>query len=86
MLQKGMTRRDFVKVFGASAAALGLAGGLASCVRKEEVEVEKVLPVLKEIVDGRQPVIWLQASGCTGRCYYCWFAGGPDCVLSGYIY
>ncbi len=70
MAKYEMTRRDFMKVFGATAATVGLGGVLAACTKPTETEekerVEKVLPVLKEVVDGRQPVIWLQAAGCTG--------------------
>lgn len=67
MAQKEITRRDFMKVFGAGAAAVGLAGVLASCrVPPEGGTAEAVLPVLQEVASGRPSVIWLQGSGCTG--------------------
>jgi len=60
-----MTRREFLRIFGATAAGIGLAGGITSSVLAGE-KAEKVLPVLKKIAADRPPVVWFQAAGCTG--------------------
>jgi len=67
MTKDNMTRRDFIKTFGGVASVVGLGGGLVSWDGLMGVErTEKLLPILQEAADGRQPVIWLQAAGCTG--------------------
>ncbi|MBF0119489.1 MAG: hydrogenase small subunit [Desulfobacterales bacterium] len=65
-MNKEFNRRNFIKIFGASAVGIGLAGGLNSTGAAESLNVEKVLPVLEKIVEDRQPVIWFQGAGCTG--------------------
>ena len=71
MAPQEITRREFAKIFGATAAGVGLTAALAACgkpaeEKKTEEKVEKVLPVLEKVVATRQPVVWLQGSGCTG--------------------
>ena len=65
--KKGVTRKEFLKLFGGSVAGAVVAGGLmASPLMGEEKKVKKILPVLKEAAEDRQPVIWFQGAGCTG--------------------
>lgn len=65
MAKEDLTRRDFLKIFSATAAGIGLAGGITSGATGEENGV-KVLPVLEKIAADRPSVIWFQAAGCTG--------------------
>jgi hydrogenase small subunit len=65
MLEGVLTRREFIKIFGATAAGIGLAGVSVSGAMAAE-KVAKVLPVLEKIAADRPPVIWFQGAGCTG--------------------
>jgi hydrogenase small subunit len=65
MAKGEMTRRDFLRFFGTTALGISLGGGLAAETLALE-KVEKVLPVLKGLGDGRPSVIWFQGAGCTG--------------------
>lgn len=51
-----LTRREFVKLCGTSAAGLGLMSLLGP----------QITHALAKVADGRQPVLWIQGSSCTG--------------------
>jgi hydrogenase small subunit len=65
MDRKGLTRRDFLKLFGLTTAGIGFGDSLTSSALGQE-GVRKVLSVLEGIVADRPKVIWFQAAGCTG--------------------
>ncbi len=56
LTSKGIKRRDFLKLMGASVAALGLSGEVFGTKAAEAVENAAKKP----------PVIWLEAQDCTG--------------------
>jgi hydrogenase small subunit len=53
---KGVTRRQFLKYAGATAAMLGLSEAL----------VPELARALEDMVAGKPPVIWIQGQNCTG--------------------
>ena len=56
MATKGVTRRQFLKYAGATAAMLGLSEAL----------VPELARALEDMVAGKPPVIWIQGQNCTG--------------------
>ena len=56
MGSKGVTRRQFIKYAGATAALLGLSESL----------VPEIARALEEMTAGKPPVIWIQGQNCTG--------------------
>jgi hydrogenase small subunit len=54
--EKGVTRRQFIKYAGATAAMLGLSQAL----------VPEIARALEEMAAGKPPVIWIQGQNCTG--------------------
>ena len=53
---KGVTRRQFIKYAGATAALLGLSQSL----------VPEIARALEELSSGKPPVLWIQGQNCTG--------------------
>lgn len=53
---KKISRREFVQLCAASAAALGLS----------QVYLPQIAEALEEVTSGKAPVIWLQGGSCTG--------------------
>lgn len=56
MERKGVTRRQFLKYAGATAALLGLSESL----------IPEIAKALEELASGKPPVIWMQGQNCTG--------------------
>jgi len=52
----GITRRDFIKLFGGTAAGLGLSG----------MFIPDIVHALEKAAAGNPPVVWLQGQGCSG--------------------
>ncbi|MBN2027312.1 MAG: hydrogenase small subunit [Actinobacteria bacterium] len=53
---KGVTRRQFIKYAGATAALLGLSQAL----------VPEIARALEEMASGKPPVLWIQGQNCSG--------------------
>lgn len=56
MERKGVTRRQFLKYAGATAALLGLSESL----------IPEIARALEELTSGKPPVLWIQGQNCTG--------------------
>ena len=56
MERNGVTRRQFIKYAGATAALLGLSQSL----------IPEIAKALEEASSGKAPVIWIQGQNCTG--------------------
>jgi Ni,Fe-hydrogenase I small subunit len=54
--KKGVTRRQFLKYAGATAALLGLSESL----------IPQIAQALEELSSGKPPVLWIQGQNCTG--------------------
>jgi NiFe hydrogenase small subunit HydA len=54
--EKGVTRRQFIKYAGATAALLGLSQAL----------VPEIARALEEMAAGKPPVLWIQGQNCSG--------------------
>jgi NiFe hydrogenase small subunit HydA len=54
--RKGVTRRQFIKYAGATAAMLGLS----------EAFLPEIARALEEMTSGKPPVLWIQGQNCTG--------------------